>query len=78
MLADQSVIAKSEKPRSTNVKLSELITKLSEIQARHGGDLPVTGCVSDAEVYSVKVLDESGAEWEPNRNETATEVFLES
>lgn len=60
------------------MKLSELIAKLSEIQAQHGGDLPVTGCVSDAEVYSVKLLDETGALWEPNRNETVTEVFLES
>lgn len=56
--------------------LHELIDKLSEIHLMHGGDLPVTGCVSDSDVYGVKLLDEDGAEWDPGR--TATEVFLES
>jgi len=56
--------------------LSELIDKLSEIRLMHGGDFPVTGCVSDAEVCSVKLLDETGAIWEPGAD--ATEVFLES
>lgn len=56
--------------------LHELIDKLSEIRLMHGGDLPVTGCVSDSDVYSVKLLDEDGAEWGPGAK--PTEVFLES
>lgn len=56
--------------------LRQLIDLLSEIQHAHGGDLPVTGCVSDGDVYSVKLLDQDGVEWEPGA--TPTEVFLES
>lgn len=56
--------------------LHELIDKLSEIRLMHGGDLPVTATCVDAEVRSVKLLDDIGAEWEPGAD--ATEIFLES